>query len=257
MKTFIVKPPSVVELIREGSSLLADILYSLQPWIVEGGNAAQLEAEAEKCIRSAGAIPAFKGYRGYPYTLCVSVNSEVVHGFPLREKVFKKGDLVSVDVGLIYKDLFTDTAFTFPVGAIPMEVQAFLKVSRQALNNAIQKAVVGNRISDISHIIQTTTENAGYSVVRELFGHGVGFALHEEPLIPNYGLPGRGLSIKPGMVLAIEVMVNQGGPEVKTLSDGWTLVTADGSLSAHYEHTVLVTEKGPEILTLSPLWSEG
>jgi len=155
---------------------------------------------------------------------------------------------------LIYKDLFTDTAFTFPVGSIPSEVQTFLKVSRQALDKAIQKAVVGNRISDISHIIQTTAERAGYSVVRELFGHGVGFALHEEPLIPNYGLPGRGLSIKPGMVLAIEVMINQGKPTLRTLPDGWTMVAADGSLSAHYEHTVLVTEKGPEILTDSPLW---
>jgi len=254
VKTFVVKPPAVVQLIREGSQLLADVLYSLQPWIVEGGNAAELEAEAEKRIRSAGAIPAFKGYHGYPYTLCVSINSEVVHGFPLPEKVFKNGDLVSVDVGLIYKDLFTDTAFTFPVGSIPSEVQTFLKVSRQALDKAIQKAVVGNRISDISHIIQTTAERAGYSVVRELFGHGVGFALHEEPLIPNYGLPGRGLSIKPGMVLAIEVMINQGKPTLRTLPDGWTMVAADGSLSAHYEHTVLVTEKGPEILTDSPLW---
>lgn len=196
-----------------------------------------------------GAVPAFKGYCGYPYSLCCSVNSAVVHGIPSKRRL-NEGDLLSIDFGLVYDGFYGDAAITVPVGVVTPEASRLVSVTQESLLRGVECAVPGNRIGDVSSAIQRHVEENGFSVVRDFVGHGIGRQLHEDPQIPNFGKPGRGVTLRPGMVLAIEPMVNQFGHAVRVLDDGWTAVTVDGGLSAHFEHTVAVTSDGPEILTL-------
>ncbi|MHA2609906.1 MAG: type I methionyl aminopeptidase [bacterium JZ-2024 1] len=252
----LVKSGEDIEKIREGSRLLADILYRMSKLIYPGNTADELEYFAEKEIRKNGAKSAFKGYKKYPHVVCVSVDEEVVHGFPLKRKKFTPGMIVSVDIGIIYEGLYSDTAYSFGIPPLPPEREAFLKHIQKTLYLAIRQARAGNRVGDISRTIQRSVEAGGYSVVRELFGHGVGYQLHEDPAIPNYEPESPGMVLKKNMVLAIEVMANMGSPKVQTLSDGWTVVAIDHLPSSHFEHTVLVRKGEPEILTHSPLWDE-
>jgi len=216
--------------------------------VAPGVSTADLDATAERRVRAAGAEPAFKGYRGYPATLCASVNQQVVHGIPNRTPL-KSGDIVSLDMGVKLNGYYGDSAVTVAVGAVQDDVAKLLRVTQEALDKGIAQVKVGGRISDIGHAIQAHVEAHGFSVVREFVGHGIGASLHEEPQIANYGEPGRGPRLAEGMTLAIEPMVNMGKPAVKVLADGWTAVTKDGSLSAHFEHTVAVTKDGPVVLT--------
>jgi len=208
-----------------------------------------LDEVAESFIIAAGAKPAFKGYRGYPKTLCTSVNNEVIHGIPSKDTVLKQGDIISVDVGTIVDGFYGDAAITLPVGEITPETERLMRVTEESLVRGISQAHAGNRLYDISHAVQEYVELNGYSVVREFVGHGIGRSLHEDPQIPNFGPSGQGPRLKPGMVLAIEPMVNVGGSATVTQEDNWTAVTADGSLSAHFEHTIAVMPDGPWILT--------
>jgi methionyl aminopeptidase len=208
-----------------------------------------LEKYVEKRIAQLGARPAFKGYRGYPCCLCASVNSEVIHGIP-SERCLEPGDILSLDMGVVVDGYYGDSAITVPVGEVSESTQRLLRVTQEALQLAIDQARLGNRLGDICATVQGHVEKNGYSVVREFVGHGIGRELHEEPQIPNFGHPGHGPVLKPGMVLAIEPMVNAGGPAVRVLADNWTAVTADGTLSAHFEHMVAVTRNGPDVLTL-------
>jgi methionyl aminopeptidase len=233
---------------REGGRLLATILADLRTLVVPGATTLDLDHVAERRIREAGATPAFKNYRGFPYTLCTSVNDHVIHGFP-SARPLAEGDILSIDVGLRYEGYFADSATTVAVGRISEEAATLLGVTEASLHLGIEKARAGLRVGDVGHAVQSHVEAHGFSVVREFVGHGVGAALHEELQVPNYGKPGRGTRLAPGMVFAIEPMVNMGKPAVKVLADGWTAATKDGSLSAHYEHTVAVTEHGPLILT--------
>ena len=203
-----------------------------------------LDALTETCIRDLGGIPAFKGYRGYTNSLCASINEEVVHGIPSR-RVLKDGDIIGLDVGAIVEGFYGDGAVTVPVGEVQPSILRLIQVTRDALSKGLEHAVVGKRLSDISSAIQTHVEQHGFSVVRDFVGHGIGRQLHEEPQVPNYGKPGQGPRLKPGMALAIEPMVNMGGVGVKVLEDGWTAVTSDGSLSAHFEHTLTIEATGP------------
>jgi methionyl aminopeptidase len=216
--------------------------------VAPGVTTRDLDALAERLVRDAGAEPAFKGYRGYPATLCASINEQVVHGIP-SSRPLVEGDIVSLDMGVKLGGFYGDSAITVAVGRIGEEAQRLLRVTQEALERGIAQVRVGGRISDIGHAVQAHVESHGFSVVREFVGHGIGASLHEEPQIANYGEPGRGPRMAEGMVLAIEPMVNLGRPGVKVLSDGWTAVTRDGSLSAHFEHTVAVTRQGPSILT--------
>jgi methionyl aminopeptidase len=208
-----------------------------------------IDDEVEAFIRQRGAKPAFKGYRGFPATVCVSINEEVVHGIPSPKRKLRKGDIVGLDLGCIVEGYYADGAFTHGVGEIAPAAQTLLDVTRESLERAIQECHPGRRLSDVSHAVQQHVEAHGFGVVRQFVGHGIGRALHEEPQIPNFGEPGRGPQLKPGMVLAIEPMVTMGNWQVKVLDDGWTAVTVDGSLAAHFEHTIAVTEHGPEVLT--------
>jgi methionyl aminopeptidase len=242
---------SAVELdrMREAGRLVGDILSELSAMVAPGVTTADLDEVAERRIRAAGAIPAFKGYHGYPATICASVNEEVIHGIPSGRRVLNEGDVVSVDVGAMLDGYYGDSAVTLPVGHVSEQAAMLLRVTEEALYKAIDKVKVGGRVSDIGHAVQQHVEAYGFSVVREFVGHGIGQRMHEEPQIPNYGEPGRGPRLAEGMVLAIEPMVNAGKPAVKVLADGWTAVTRDNSLSAHFEHTVAVTAAGPRILT--------
>lgn len=231
------------------NQLVADILAKLAAAVAPGVSTLELDLQAERWAREAGAEPAFKGYRGFPGTLCVSLNDEVVHGIPSAQRVLKSGDIVSIDMGVKLGGFYGDSAVTVPVGDVPKETTALLQVTRESLERAIAQVQVGGRLSDIGHAVQQWVEAHGFSVVREFVGHGIGEALHEEPQIPNYGKPGRGPTLAEGMVLAIEPMVAMGRPETKVLKDGWTAVTRDGSLAAHFEHTVAVTKDGPLVLT--------
>lgn len=213
----------------------------------------ELDAYAAARIERLGAKSAFKGYRGYPATLCISVNEEVVHGIPGKRRLIA-GDLVSIDIGLVYDGFYSDTAVCEPVGAADEAGRRLLRTTAEALTAGIAAARAGRKVSDISHAVQTRVERDGFTVVREFVGHGIGRNMHEEPQIPNYGAPGRGMALQAGQALAIEPMVNEGVAGVRVLDDGWTAVTADGKRSAHFEHTVLVTDAAPEILTL---WTEG
>lgn len=244
------KSPAEVEVMAEAGRLLAEVHAELAKAVVPGATTADLDAVAAAAIKARKAKPAFVGYRGYPATLCVSVNDEVVHGIPSKKRVLSEGDIVGCDLGLVWKGFYSDAAVTHPVGKASPETLRLVETTRKALEAGLAEVVVGRRIGDIGEAVQAVAEKAGYSVVREFVGHGIGRSLHEDPPVPNYGKRGTGLRLTPGMVLAIEPMVNAGGPDVKVLSDGWTAVTADGSFSAHFEHSVAVTEDGPRILTV-------
>ncbi len=243
------KSPQEIEKIRKSSQLVARALKYLKAFIKEGITTEELDRLAEEYIKRHGGIPAFKGYRGYPRSLCVSVNEEVVHGIPGKRRL-KEGDIVSLDLGVLMDGYYGDAAITVPLGKVSELARRLIKVTEEALYRGIEMARPGNRLSDISHAIQSHVEKAGFSVVREFVGHGIGKELHEEPQVPNFGPPNRGPRLEPGMVLAIEPMVNTGTWEVRILPNGWTVVTADGGLSAHFEHTVAITDDGPEILSL-------
>jgi methionyl aminopeptidase len=249
----LLKSPEQLALMRKASRIVAEILAELRKVVAPGITTDQLDARAERLTLEAGARPAFKGYapRGvtYPKTLCVSINEEIVHGIPSGRKI-RPGDIVSLDFGVVYDGFFGDAALTVPVGKVSSRALKLMEVTRNSLYAAIEHARVGNRISDIACAVQDTAESAGFSIVEDFAGHGIGRSLHEEPQVPNYfrrGMPNPRL--QPGMVLAIEPMVNEGTARLKILSDGWTAVTADGKLSAHFEHSVAITENGPEILT--------
>ncbi len=252
------KSPGEIERMRAANALVAGVLDDLAAMVKPGVTTQELDRTAERLVREGGAEPAFKGYRGYPSTLCASVNDQVVHGIPSARPLVE-GDILSLDMGVKLNGFFGDSAVTVPVGRIGDDARRLLQVTRDALECGIGQVRIGGRISDISHAIQQYVESHGFSVVREFVGHGIGAALHEEPQIANYGMPGRGPRMAEGMVLAIEPMVNMGRAAVKVLSDGWTAVTRDGSLSAHFEHTVAVTGQGPLVLTIrtSPAASAG
>jgi len=234
---------------REAGRLVGEVLTELASHVAPGVTTADLDLIAEKRIAQAGAIAAFKGYHGYPATICASINDEVIHGIPSGRRVLNEGDVISIDVGASLDGYYGDSAITLPVGQVSEEAATLLRVTEEALYRAIERVRSGGRVSDIGHEVQKHVEGYGFSVVREFVGHGIGQRMHEEPQVPNYGDPGRGPRLAEGMVLAIEPMVNAGKPAVKVLADGWTAVTRDGSLSAHFEHTVAVTAEGPRILT--------
>jgi len=244
----ILKSPREIEKMRKSNALVAAILEELAKKIRPGVKTIELDRLSEAMALKRGARPAFKGYRGYPYSLCTSVNSEVVHGMP-SERELQEGDIVSLDFGILHDGYYGDAAVTVPVGEISPAARRLLRVTEEALYRGISAARAGNRIGDISAAIQGHVEAAGFSVVRDLVGHGIGKSLHEDPQVPNYGSSGRGIELKPGMVFAIEPMVNEGTYRVDVLRDGWTVVTADGKLSAHFEHSVAITENGPVILS--------
>ncbi len=242
------KSPAEIEKMREASALVAEVLAELASMVAPGVSTLDLDREAERLVRAAGAEPAFKGYRGYPCTLCASVNEQVIHGIPSK-KALIEGDIVSLDMGVKKHGFFGDSAVTVPVGRVSDEAQLLLRITQESLERGIEQVRLGGRVSDIGHAIQAHVEAHGFSVVREFVGHGIGASLHEEPQIANYGDAGRGPRLAEGMTLAIEPMVNVGKPGVKMLSDGWTAVTRDGSLSAHFAHTVAVTKDGPLVLS--------
>jgi methionyl aminopeptidase len=242
------KSPAEIEKMRAASLLVSDVLAELAAMVRPGISTLELDAAADRMVRERGAEPAFKGYRGYPCTLCASVNEQVIHGIPSKRPL-NEGDIISLDMGVKMNGFFGDSAITVPVGRVSEEAQLLLRVTREALEKGIAQVRLGGRISDIGHAIQEHVEAHGFSVVREFVGHGIGASLHEEPQIANYGDPGRGPRLAEGMTLAIEPMVNVGKPGVKMLADGWTAITRDGSLSAHFEHTVAVTKNGPLVLT--------
>jgi methionyl aminopeptidase len=244
----ILKSRQEIEKMRKSNAIVAAILEELGKKIRPGVKTIELDRLSEELALKKGARPAFKGYRGYPYSLCTSVNSEVVHGMP-SERELKEGDIVSLDFGILNDGYYGDAAVTVPVGEITPGARKLLKITEEALYRGIAEIKAGNRIGDISAAIQGHAEAAGYSVVRDLVGHGIGKSLHEDPQVPNYGSGGRGIELKPGMVFAIEPMINEGTYRVEILRDGWTVVTADGKLSAHFEHSVAITENGPVILS--------
>jgi methionyl aminopeptidase len=249
-KTVFLRGKEEIDAIREAARLVARTLTMLGSEVRPGVSTARLDELAEAFIRDHGARPAFKGYRGFPASICPSINDEVVHGIP-GARTLAEGDIVGMDVGVEKDGYFGDAACTFSVGKVSDETERLLRVTREALMRGVAQAKAGNRVGDISHAIQSHVESHGFSVVRSLVGHGIGRHMHEEPQVPNYGSPDRGPRLMVGQVLAIEPMVNVGGPEVLTRPDGWTVVTKDGSLSAHFEHTVAVGIEGPEILSLS------
>ena len=238
-----------IGLMRRGGHILSEVMDRLRTSVKPGMSTLEIDTDVEEFIRARGAVPAFKGYRGFPATVCISINEEVVHGIPSSSRHVKEGDIVGLDLGCIVEGYYADCAFTLAVGEVPPRVQELLDVTRESLERGITECRPGRRLSDVSHAIQSHVERHGFSVVRAFVGHGIGRALHEEPQVPNFGDPGRGPQLKPGMVIAIEPMVTLGSHDVKILDDGWTAVTRDGSLAAHFEHTVAVTEDGPEVLT--------
>jgi len=245
----IIKSPREIEQMKRSNAIVVEVFQKLTKVIAPGITTQELDRIAEAIILSRGAIPAFKGYRGFPKTLCISINEEVVHGIP-NERRLKEGDIVSLDVGVNHKGYFGDAAITLPVGKVDQAAQSLLEATEKALYIGIEKARVGNRLSDISYAIQTWAESQGFSVVRDFVGHGIGKDLHEEPQIPNFGPPHQGPRLEKGMVFALEPMVNEGTYEVKILSDGWTVVTTDGKRSAHFEHTIAITNGEAEILSV-------
>jgi methionyl aminopeptidase len=245
----IIKSPREIEQLKRSNAMVAEVFEKLRGMIAPGITTRELDQVAEEFILLKGARPAFKGYRGFPATLCISINDEVVHGIPGQRRL-KEGDIVSLDVGVNYIGYFGDAAITLPVGEVDPEAKRLLEVTKKALYIGIEKAKAGNRLFDISYAIQNWVESHGFSVVRDFVGHGIGRELHEEPQIPNFGTPHQGLRLEKGMVFALEPMVNEGTHEVRVLSDGWTVVTADGKRSAHFEHTIAITDDGAEILSV-------
>jgi methionyl aminopeptidase len=250
------KTASEIALMAEGGQVVARVLKKMEEVVKPGITTSQIEKEAEHLARSLGVVPAFKGYSGYPAAICVSVNDEVVHGIPSVKRNLKEGDIVSLDFGAFYKGFYSDAAVTLPVGKVDSGANRLLEITRKALFKGIQAALADNRVGDVAHTIQSYVERHGFSIVKVFVGHGIGKNLHEEPQVPNFGEPQWGIRLKEGMTLAIEPMVNAGGDSVKVLDDGWTAVTSDGSLSAHFEHTIAVTNDGPRILTMDPMAGE-
>lgn len=244
----ILKSRKEIEYMREAGKIVANVHEVLRNAIKPGITTGELDEIAEREIRKYGAEPAFKGYNGFPGSICASINEEVVHGIP-GLKMLKDGDIISVDIGAIYNGYYGDAAKTHPVGKASEEAERLIAVTRQSFYEGLQLCREGNRLSDVSHAIQSYVEKHGFSVVRDFVGHGIGKNMHEDPQIPNYGLPGKGPRLTEGMILAIEPMVNAGSYHVKTLADNWTVITADGKLSAHYEHTVAITKDEPILLT--------
>jgi len=244
----ILRLPEEIAKIRTSNLIVADILNELKEKVKPGIATIELDAIASELARKKGASPAFKGYRGYPFSLCTSVNFEVVHGLP-SDRVLVEGDIISLDFGVYYKGYYGDAAVTVPVGNVSPEAARLMEVTEEGLYDGIKEARAGNRLGDISAAVQCRVEAAGFSVVRDFVGHGIGKNLHEEPQIPNYGVRGRGVELKAGMVLAIEPMVNEGTHKVRILPNGWTVVTEDVKLSAHFEHSVAITDNGPNILS--------
>ena len=245
------KSPDELAVMEKAGMILGDAFERLRAALRPGITTGELDRIAEEAITSAGARPSFKGYRGFPASICASPNNVIVHGIPGPQRL-EEGDIISLDVGVLYEGFHADSAWTLPVGRVSPEAERLLEVTERSLDAAIEQCHVGRRLGDIGHAVEATAEAAGFSVVREYAGHGVGRQLHEEPWVPNYGPPGRREVLAAGMTLAIEPMVNAGGPGTRTLEDDWAVVTADGALSAHFEHTVAVTELGPEILTRRP-----
>jgi methionyl aminopeptidase len=246
----IYKSPAEIDLMREAGNILAETLTRLRSMARPGVTLLDLDHEADAFIRGRGCVPGFVGYQGYQNAICTSVNDQVVHGIPTNRKL-REGDVLSLDAGLIHRGFWADAGLTVGVGKVSPQAQRLMDVTQQSLDIGIAQALVGNRIGDISAAVQTHVEQAGYSVVRQFVGHGIGRDMHEDPQVPNFGIAGRGPLLKSGMVLAIEPMVNAGAPDVALLGDGWTVVTVDHSLSAYFEHSVAITPDGPEILTLS------
>jgi len=238
-----------IGLMRTAGHVLSDVIDHLRGFVKPGLSTLEIDEDVEGFIAARGAKPAFKGYRGFPATVCISINEEVVHGIPSAHRRIQEGDIVGLDLGCIVDGYYADCAFTLAIGDVPPKVQQLLDVTRESLDQAIQECRPGRRLSDVSHAVQVHVERHGFSVVRAFVGHGIGRALHEDPQVPNFGDPGRGPQLRPGMVLAIEPMVTMGSWEVKVLDDGWTAVTRDGSLAAHFEHTIAVTDADPEVLT--------
>jgi len=255
----ICKSPAELEKMHRAGLIVWGALQEMRTMVKPGISTKDLDAFAEGYTSDNGARPAFKGYRGYPGSVCTSINQEVVHGIPSASRRLREGDILSMDFGVELDGYFADAALTVPVGNIATEREKLLRVTRESLERAIEKVRPGNRLGDVGSAVQTWVERNGFSVVREFVGHGIGTRMHEDPQLPNYGAPGQGARLQEGMVLAIEPMVNTGGPAVKVLDDDWTAVTLDGSDSAHFEHTVAVTKNGPWILTrpkeaTGPVW---
>lgn len=246
----ILKSKAEIEKMRRANQVVVEVMKALGTMIKPYVTTQDLDRVAEELIRKRGGTPAFKGYRGFPATLCTSINDEVVHGIPSGKRILKEGDVVSVDCGVVLDGFYGDHAITFAVGNIAPRTQRLLEITQEALMKGIEKMVVGNRLGDVGVAVQAHVEAEGFGVVRDYVGHGIGRNLHEEPQVPNYGEAGSGLRLKAGMVLAIEPMINEGTGAVKLLSDDWTVVTADGKPSAHFEHSVAITENGPDILSL-------
>ena len=245
-----IKSARELDTMRRAGKIVHDTLAHMAAILKPGMSTADLDREAERFIRSHdGAVPSFKGLYGFPASLCTSVDVEIVHGIPSPRKVLHEGSIVSVDCGVYLEGMHADSAVTLAVGEIPAEVQRLLDVTQASLQAGIAAATLGHHVGDIGHAVQQVAEGAGFGVVRELVGHGIGARFHEEPQVPNFGMPGRGAALKAGMTVAIEPMITAGNPATKTLKDKWTVVTLDGSLSAHFEHTVAVTEAGPVVLT--------
>ncbi len=243
-----IKTPEELQTLQRAGKILADIVARIKSSLKIGMTTRDIDVLAESLILEAGVLPAFKGYHGFPACACVSVNEQVVHGIP-GDRVIRTGDIVSIDIGIIYQNYFSDMAVSVGLGDLDAGQQKLLDVTRQALYKGIAQAKSGSRLGDLSHAIQAYVESKGFSVVRDFVGHGIGRELHEDPEIPNYGHPGTGPVLRPGMVFAIEPMVNMGGHQTRMLEDGWTVITADRKLSAHFEHTIAVTEDGPVIFT--------
>ena len=244
-----IKSPRELDLMRQAGHIVALAHQEVAKHIKPGVSTQQLDEIIERVIRSNDAVPSFLHYNGFPANSCISVNEVVVHGIPSSKKILRNGDIVSVDIGAVYKGYHGDGAWTYPCGSLTSEAQRLLEGTEGSLFAGLAQAKAGARLTDISHAVQTFAEARGFSVVRDFVGHGIGSSMHEDPQIPNFGLPGKGITLRPGMTIAVEPMINAGRKEVKVLADGWTTVTHDGSLSAHFEHTILITETGYEILT--------
>ncbi|WP_022850597.1 type I methionyl aminopeptidase [Limisalsivibrio acetivorans] len=248
----ILKSRNEIEQMKVPCGIVFEVLDSLREFIKPGITTKDIDKFAEDIIHSRSAVPSFKNYRGFPASVCSSVNEVVVHGIP-GNRALEEGDIVTVDVGAYKNGFHGDAARTYPVGVISEETERLIVVTEKSFHDGIRNAKVGNRLGDISHAVQKTVEENGFGVVRDFFGHGIGREMHEEPTIPNFGRPNRGVRLRSGMVIAVEPMVTAGSYEIRTLSDGWTAVTADGSLAAHYENTVAITDNGPEILTIGSI----